>query len=76
MSPRFRRSKGMFRAPNTETKKVRSWGVFRGLNTFLEGIWSPRVSSVGCERSFGKKKIRRWQHVQLALLQAGCSTEA
>ena len=24
------------------SKKVRSWGVFRRLNTFLEGIWSPR----------------------------------
>ena len=24
------------------SKKV-LWGVFRGLNTFLEGIWSPRV---------------------------------
>ena len=23
------------RAPNIETKKVRSWGVFRGLSTFL-----------------------------------------
>ena len=23
------------------SKKV-LWGVFRGLNTFLEGIWSPR----------------------------------
>ena len=30
------------RAPNTKTKKVRNWGVFRGLNTFLEGVWSPR----------------------------------
>ena len=25
------------------SKKVRSWGVFRRLSTFLEGIWSPRV---------------------------------
>ena len=24
------------------SKKV-LWGVFRGLSTFLEGIWSPRV---------------------------------
>ena len=29
------------RAPNTFKKVL--WGVFRGLNTFLEGIWSPRV---------------------------------
>ena len=28
------------------SKKV-LWGVFRGLNTFLEGIWSPRVSKLG-----------------------------
>ena len=27
----------------TPFKKV-LWGVFRGLNTFLEGVWSPRVS--------------------------------
>ena len=26
------------------SKKVRSWGVFRGLSTFLEGIWSPRAN--------------------------------
>ena len=26
----------------TPSKKV-LWSVFRGLNTFLEGIWSPRV---------------------------------
>ena len=33
------------RAPNTKTKKV-LWGVFRGLSTFLEGIWSPREQYV------------------------------
>ena len=27
------------------SKKV-VWGVLKGLNTFLEGIWSPRVNTV------------------------------
>ena len=29
--------------PEQDLVKKVLWGVFRGLNTFLEGIWSPRV---------------------------------
>ena len=33
------------------TKKV-LWGVFRGLNTFLEGIWSPRgLTKIGLKKT-------------------------
>ena len=40
------------RAPSIPSKKV-LWGVFRGLNTFLEGIWSPRgLKTHGQMRSF------------------------
>ena len=37
------------------SQKVRSWDVFRSLSTFLEGIWSPRVSlwTKGSARPFG-----------------------
>ena len=38
------------------SKKV-LWGVFRGLNTFLEGIWSPRVYKT-CTKP--QEKSRHW----------------
>ena len=48
-------------APNTETKKVRSWGVFRGKNTFLEGIWSPRVViKTNLKTSASPKKVEHF----------------
>ena len=35
-------------APSISSKKVsRTWGVFRSLSTFLEGIWSPREGYTG-----------------------------
>ena len=31
-------------SPSTETEKIwQFWNGFRGLNTFLEGIWSSKV---------------------------------
>ena len=48
------------------SKKV-LWGVFRGLNTFLEGIWSPRVHWLMATLFFGVcfvfVLVRHWLHV-------------
>ena len=43
------------------SKKV-LWSVFRGLNTFLEGIWSPRVSCFSFffeQKNLSKKSTSR-----------------